>query len=171
MVLGILTFLVIFEVGLSAGKVHSGVDVHGIDVGGLSRSEAAERLREYSRQMEKEPVVFVAEGIDCRFTRAETGWGPQPFDTADLAMEVGRSDAPFGALVDRLRAWFGGVTVEWDDQPNQQLVEGLVAECEESAASLGIEVEIDAAALETAIVDAVLEYPPEQIHQIPTHSG
>jgi hypothetical protein len=158
-------------VGISAGKVHFGVQVHDIEVGGLTRAEAQERLDTYGDRMLEEPIVFVAEGVDCRFLRREVGWGPQPFDTADLAMKVGRSDVPFGALADRLRAWFGGVTVEWADEPDRDKVARIADDCEQSAESLGLAITIDTVALEEAIVDAVLQYPPEQIHQIPLEQG
>lgn len=170
-VIGVALYLVIFEVGLSAGRVHQGVKVHDIDVGGLSRAETQEHLETLGKEMLEEPIVFVAEGIDCRFLRREVGWGPQPFDTAELAMRVGRSDVPFGALVDRLRAWFGGVTVEWADEPDAGKVGAVAEDCEESAGSLGADITIDREALEEAIVEAVLQYPPQQIHQIPVAEG
>jgi hypothetical protein len=170
-VVGVVLYLVIFEVGLSAGKVHTGVKVHDVDVGGLTRAEAQEHLEDAGQEMLDEPIVFVAEGMDCRFLRREVGWGPQPFDTAELAMRVGRSDVPFGALVDRLRAWVGGVTVEWADEPDAEKVSAIAEDCEESADSLGVGITIDREALEEAIVEAVLQYPPQQIHQIPVLEG
>ena len=171
--LGVLAYLVVFEVGLSAGRIHSGVTVNGIDVGGLTHQEAEDLLKARGKDMREEPLVFVAEGVDCRFRRNkdEVGWGPQPFDTAEEAMRVGRADAPFGALWDRLRAWFGGVTVDWADAPDQAKVEQIVDDCMEKADQLGLTVVIDPDAFEQAIVDAVLEWPPEQIHQIPIGTG
>jgi hypothetical protein len=170
-VVGVALYLVIFEVGLSAGKVHHGVQVNGIDVAGLTHQEAEDKLARLGKEMKREPLVFVSEGIDCRFKRKEVGWGPQPFDTAELAMRVGRSDVPFGAAYDRLRAWFGGITVEWADEPNPIYVSRIIDRCEFSVDSLGIGITIDRDAFEEAIVDAVLQYPPQQIHQIPLAEG
>ncbi|MGH2753179.1 MAG: hypothetical protein ACRDLB_01990 [Actinomycetota bacterium] len=169
--LSVLLYLVILEVGLSAGKVHAGVNVQDIAVGGLTRGEAEERLDARGKEMLKEPIVFVAEGVDCRFLRREVGWGPQPFDTAERAMQVGRDGAPFRALADRLRSWIGGVTVDWADRPDPEKVATIVESCRESAASLGLDIVVDGEAMTRAINEAVLQWPPQQIHQIPIEQG
>ena len=169
--LAVVIYLVVFEVGLSAGRIHSGVMVRDIDVGGLTRAEAEERLLTRGKEMKKEPIVFTTEGVNCVATRNKLGWGPQPADTAERAMRVGRDDIPFGALVDRFRSWFGGVTVDWDDAPDASRVDAFVTDCQERADDLGLNVVMDPKAFEEAVERAVYQWPPQQIHEIPLEQG
>ena len=169
--LAVLVYLVIFEMGLSAGRVHSGVMVRDVDVGGLTRAEAEDRLNIRGREMLKEPIVFTTEGVNCVTTRKKLGWGPQPADTAERAMRVGRDDVPFGALVDRFRAWFGGVTVDWDDTPDPSRVEAFVSDCQEQSDDLGLNVVMSRELFEEAVERAVYQWPPQQIQEIPLEQG
>jgi hypothetical protein len=131
-------YLVLIDLGLSAGRVHQGVRVDGVDLGGLTLAEAVALLEDAGEELKQEEIVPTAEGFDCRFTPEEVGWGPQPFDTVEKAMRVGREDAPFGALADRVRAYVEGVEVDWAGKPDQQGVARLLNRCEERAGALGV---------------------------------
>jgi hypothetical protein len=131
-------YLVLIDLGLSAGRVHHGVRVDGVDIGGLTVAEAAALLEDAGEELKQEEVVPTAEGFDCRFTPEEVGWGPQPFDTVETAMRVGREDAPFGALADRVRAYVEGIEVDWAGKPDQRKVARLLNRCEEQAGALGV---------------------------------
>ena len=97
----------IAEAVASAGRVHPGVTVAGVKVGGLSEAGARLRIeRELNSRMKASPVVFtlgeqVVEGhrSHCRSVRGLRA----PLPTQ--AMAVGRSGGLFVALGDRLRAW------------------------------------------------------------------
>jgi hypothetical protein len=130
-------YLVLIELGINAGRVHGGVRVDGIEIGGLTLPEAVALLKDVGKDLEGEEIIPTAEGFDCRFTPREVGWGPQPFDTVQKAMRVGRDDAPFGALADRVRAYLGGIEIDWAGKPNRRKVGRLLNRCEQQAAAIG----------------------------------
>ncbi len=162
----LLAYLVIVDLGFSAGRIHRGVTIRGINVGGLTVLEANRKLEPIGEKLADWPILLVSEGDDCRFTPRQLGWGPQPFTTAEEALEIGRADAPFGALWDRARAWLGGVTIDWADEPDAALLDEFVADCQARFQALGVEVdEVELRALVDSIIGA---WPYEQIHQLPT---
>lgn len=156
-VIGLFVYLLLLELGVNAGRIHYGVSVGGFDVGGLTMVEAAGELAERGEELRYEPVIFTHEGFDCRFTPDELGWTPRQTTTAQLALEVGRADAPFGALADRLRAWFGGVDVEWPDKPKRGEMRELIDGCERQAEGLGLE--LDRFTLRKRIRRAIVAWP------------
>jgi hypothetical protein len=137
-VLVVAGYLVLIDLGLSAGRVHHGVRVDGVDIGGLTLAEAVALVEDAGEELKQQEIVPTAEGFDCRFTPEEVGWGPQPFDTVEMAMRVGRDDAPFGALADRVRAYFDDIELDWAGKPNERGVRRLLDGCEEQAAALGV---------------------------------
>jgi hypothetical protein len=137
-VLILIGYVVLIDLGVNAGRVHRGVRVDGIEIGGLTLGEAAKLLEDAGEDLEGQEIIPTAEGFDCRFTPREVGWGPQPFDTAQMAMRVGRDDAPFGALADRVRAYLGGIEIDWAGKPKRRKVGLLIDTCEQQAADLGV---------------------------------
>lgn len=161
-----LAYLVIVDLGVHAGRIHRGVRIEGgIDVGGLTVNEAVEKLGDIGAQMEIFPLVFSAPGFDCRTTPEELGWRARPFSTAQRALSVGREDAPFGALADRARAWFG-TSVSWTDSPNTRKVGKFVQQCEKLGVGFGVRV--DKPELRFRLKRALVRWPREQIEELPT---
>ena len=160
-------YAVVVEVAVSAGRVHHGVDVRGFDIGGLNHQEAIDALRERGDEMKESPMIFTAEGFDCRFTPDQIGWGPQPADTAATAMSVGRDNVPFGALGDRWRAWTRGVSIDWQGRTDPARVGRELNRCEKASKGLGLQ--IDRARLRYLIKQTVVQWPREPV-EIPLTS-
>jgi hypothetical protein len=158
-VVGFLAYVLLLEFAINAGRVHRGVSVQGYDVGGLNYTEAVEELTARGTELKVAPMIFTTEGFDCRFTPAHIGWGPQPSDTADDTMEVGRHGGVLEALGERWRAWTDGVMVEWAGSPDAAKVGRELNRCEEQAAGLGLE--IDRPKLRYAIKRAIVTWPRE----------
>lgn len=156
-VAGLVAYAIVVEVGITAGRIHPGVRVADVDVGGLIELEAARLLQERAEDLEHAPVLPIAEGFDCRFSPDELGWEAEPFDTARRALRVGRTDVPFGALADRLRAWGPGVTVEWSHSLDGDKVDVLIDRCQRLAAALGHT--IDEARFRYLIKRAIVTWP------------
>ncbi|MDQ4064564.1 MAG: hypothetical protein M3161_00780 [Actinomycetota bacterium] len=139
-ILGIAAYLVVVDLGVSAGRIHHGVHVRGVDVGGLTREEATEILEEHGHRLLAEPVLFVREGFECEFLPHELGWEPRPFETAVAAFRIGRGVAPLRALATRVRAWFSDVQVGWTGRLDRGAVSAFLDECEARAEAVGYEV-------------------------------
>ena len=156
-VLAIVVFLVIVDLGVNAGRIHYGVSVEKIDVGGLTAPQAVERLREHGLRLKSTAITFSAPGASCSFVPGELGWGPQPADTTKLALAVGRDGVPFRAVSDRVRAWLGGVKVGWAGAPDHEEVTELIDECEKSASGQGLV--IDRGQLRYRVRRAIVTWP------------
>ncbi len=155
-IVALLVYLVIVDLGMHAGRVHRGVAVAGFDVGGLTELEAFEALRDRQTLLEKVPVVFIANGFDCRAEPLDLGWDPRPFNTAKDAMEVGRNGLVDG-LRERFDAWFGGVRVGWAGTVDPKEVDDFLDYCERNA--LVVNARVDRAKLRFRIRRAIVTYP------------
>ena len=159
--LAILAYAALMELAINAGTVHHGVSVQGFDIGGLSRADAEAALGDRGEEMQQEPMRFVAEGFYCVFTPEMVGWGPQEFETADLAMGIGRDGGAMEALGDRWRAWTSGVEIAWTDRPNARLMGRELARCEKDAEALGYE--IDRPRLRFLVKRTITTWPREPV--------
>jgi hypothetical protein len=137
---GIAIYLVVFDYGINAGRIHHGVHVRDIDVGGLTPDEATHLLATVAEDLLQRPVIFTREGFDCNFEPTETGWNPRPNDTAISAYRVGRGTSWVAALGTRIKAWVTGATIDWNDTIDKRAVTDLIDRCEERAAGLGYEI-------------------------------
>lgn len=136
--IGALVFLVLADFGINAGRIHYGVSIGDVNVGGMTEAEAIDALEERAELLENEPVIFRAEGIDCWFTPTDFRWDPLAEENAAAAREVGFRGSPFDALRERIRAWFQGVELEWDTKARAfWKVTEHIDECEEQAEAIG----------------------------------
>lgn len=152
----LLVYLVVVDLGMHAGRVHRGVTVAGFDIGGLTELEAFEALRERQELLEETPLVFIANGFDCRTLPSDLGWDPKPFNTAQDAMEVGRGGV-FEGIRERVSAWFGGVKVGWAGTVDPAEVDEFLDYCERNARV--VNAEVDRAKLRFRIRRAIVTYP------------
>jgi hypothetical protein len=165
-VLGVLSFLIIVDLGVNAGRIHRGVEVSGIDVGGLTEDEAYGKLYPIGEEMSETPIVFFGNTFECRLVPEELGWGPQVAGTADAAYGVGRAESLFEDGLDRVKAWFGKADVRWTGKPNTRRVGAWINQCEKSGAARGEDV--DKANLRFLLKTALRTWPRPQIWDIPT---
>jgi hypothetical protein len=163
-VVGLVGFLVIVDLGVNAGRIHYGVEVEDIDVGGLTAPEAFARLDERGELLKKS-FAFGAPGVTCEVVPKALGWGPQPSDTMKTALDVGRAHFPFGALADRVKAWIGGVTVGWAGAVKDVKVEEFLDECESKATGQGLDIARDA--LRRALEKAIVTWPRPILFRLP----
>lgn len=140
-IVALAAYLVIVDLGLFAGKVHRGVTVEGHHVEGLSFPELVDELERRRDELLEREVVFTADGYRDMVTGADLGFNPQPFDTARATYAVGRGGIVASAR-QRLRGWFGEVTVPWQGGVRSNLVGRLIARWEREA---GIDVDASAA--------------------------
>jgi hypothetical protein len=157
-------WVVLLDFGVNAGRIHYGVHVRGVAVGGMTLEEAMEVLQERGEELRYEPVVMSAEGMECSFIPDNIGWGPKPKSTAEAARDVGFEGGMFSALGDRLRAWFQGVRVDWAGEPKFWKVTPLIDECERQADAL--QLELDRYKLRRRMRRAIVTWP-RRIFEIP----
>jgi hypothetical protein len=154
---GVLAFLIVVDLGINAGRIHYGVSINEMDVGGLTEAEAAELLEARVGLIQFEPVVFTTEFLEFSFVPADVGWRPRVLETTRAAMRLGRDDVPFGALVDRARAWLSGVEIGWTGSPRAFQVGEMIDEWESEAE--GVDLTIDRGRLRARIRRAIVTWP------------
>ncbi|MDQ3784167.1 MAG: hypothetical protein M3360_04720 [Actinomycetota bacterium] len=165
-VVGLLVYLAIIDFGVSAGRIHHGVSVQGIEVGGLTQTEAARVLEARGRERRETRVYFGREGLRrLSFTPKEVGWWPHAEATAESAMQIGRQGSPFQAILDRVRAWFGGVAIGWTGPLRAGKVDRVLDRWEGVARKHGLV--INRGFLRYKIRRAVIFHPPQSLFRVP----
>lgn len=155
--LGLVAYLVVVDYGLNAGRIHRGVNVRGIDVGGLTRFEAEDILEAEGEKLAERPVILTREGMSCNFLPTELGWDPRPSATAAAAYRVGRGVSWPAAIGNRIKAWVAGARIDWNDVLDRNAVSALLDECEVQAEGLGYE--IRRMKLRELIREAIKQWP------------
>jgi vancomycin resistance protein YoaR len=108
----IVAVLVAADFWLNSGKIHRGVEVGSVSLGGKTPAEARQIVRDQAMGPLKE---FDFDG-PAHFTRraGEMGVGFNIDETVDKAYAVGREGNILERLSERLRASFGGATIAPD---------------------------------------------------------
>lgn len=133
-------YVVVVDLGISAGRIHPGVEVAGIEVGGLTESEAAAKLRSAAVELRHRPIFFVRDRLTLWIAPRDIGWRPRVDATVDSAMEVGRGGGAVGALSERASAWLSGVELPFAGKPAPHKVKALLLRWEERARAEGLRI-------------------------------
>ncbi|MBV9543473.1 MAG: peptidoglycan binding domain-containing protein, partial [Chloroflexi bacterium] len=106
-----LVALLAFEIA-NWDRVTPGVTALGVNLGGLSRAEAATRLAPAVQGVLDRPLDIHAADQTWRSTPRQLGMQLAPNDLADAAYAVGRRGNPFGRLADQLGTLVRGDALE-----------------------------------------------------------
>jgi len=124
--LGVIALVSLVDTVASAGKVHPGVTVGGVKVGGMNPEAATAALERELPAKAKDPV---------KLTYKSKSWTVKPgdikvsFDYASLvdqAMAVGRSGSAGTSLLQRLAAWTGSADLPAPVVADKTLQDGLL---------------------------------------------
>jgi hypothetical protein len=156
-VAALLAYVAIADAGINAGRIHHGVTVRNVDIGGMTFAQAEEVLRERGARLRRTPICFSREEFHACVGPEELGWYPGVPATVEQAMAVGREGSIFHAASQRARAWAGGVRIRWAGSPRPHRVTRLIDEWEEQLAELGYT--LDRGHLRFKIRRAIVTYP------------
>ena len=128
----------------SAGRIHPGVYVGELAVGGQHPDEATAAIATYVSERASLPVAVTAGGATWEVAAESVALSVDATGLAGDAYAVGRGDVA-SALVERVRALFGGVTVpmelDCDDEALRALIDSINAEIATPAVNAGVTVE------------------------------
>ncbi len=136
---GVAVFLVVVDLGLNAGRIHYGVRVDHLELGGLTELEALDVLNARGNAMREQPIEFRKMGVDCTFLPFDVGWSPQVHRALADAMAVGRRGPIVEAAGQRIDAWLGRVHIHWPDRPDPSQVGQVVDRCGKLASRVGLD--------------------------------
>ncbi len=125
--LGVVILAVLVEVAVGVGRVHPGVSVGGIAVGGMTPTQASVALEKALPSLVDKPVTVVFEDKDWTIDAADVGLGFNVDGHVESAMAVGRSGGVSEIVMDRLAAWFTGVDVQVRPSDQAPRMEALLA--------------------------------------------
>jgi len=117
-VVGILV-LAIFEAAMTTGRIHPGVSVSGVEIGGMIPEKAAATLAKELPAKASEAVTVSYGSETWSVAPEEIGLSFNFEKVADDAMGVGREGGVFSALGGRMKAWFGGVDLPADPSADE----------------------------------------------------
>jgi hypothetical protein len=135
-----LVFLIIVDLGVNAGRIHYGVRLDHLNLGGLTELEAVDVLNRRGVEMAQAPVIFKRQSVTCTFLPLAVGWTPKVRRAVSDALAVGREGSLAHAGRQRVHAWFGGVRIKWPDRTNRHEVRTVLDQCQGRAAAAGLQI-------------------------------
>ena len=90
---------------LKSDRIAAGVTVAGVEVSGLTKREARDRLSPVVRQIRERPIVLTADGREWRVDLRNLGMSPDVDTTVEKAYQVGRRGNCVQQFIVR---WFRG---------------------------------------------------------------
>lgn len=132
-VVGAFLLLAVVVVGtlrlVHRGEVLPGVAMEGVEVGGLDRAAARERLADLVADRRDDTVTFTYESREFAFTPGEGTYGADLDDAVDVAYAVGRDDDVLTNSWKHVAARFGrDVDVRLPDDLRREEIEDWVAD-------------------------------------------
>jgi hypothetical protein len=167
-VVGLAAYAVVLDLGINAGRIHRGVSVGDVDVGGMTQTEAVEFLTDVGRDMRNSSITFTAGDAEVEVLPADLKWWPYAEDMAKKAMDVGRTGGVIDAASDRWKAWMSGITVNWG-RAGPRLVERQIEEMSSDLAAQGYE--LDEQEMFRVLRHAIWQWPRRAAYEIPLEEG
>jgi vancomycin resistance protein YoaR len=133
----------IFEVSYS-GRIYPGVSIAGVDVGGLTSSQAQDRITQKFVFPQQGHILFHYQNQSWMATPAELGLILNPESTTAFAYQIGRTGSPFQRLGDQLGAWYSGRQVSsaliYDQRLAYQFLSNIAAKIDQQTieANVGV---------------------------------
>lgn len=126
------------DVALSAGRVHPGVHIGALAVGGKTQQEAAQAVASYVTERSAAPVTVSANGVSWDVTASAVALSVDATALAGDAYSVGRGDAA-SVIAGRVRAWLVGVEVPLRLSCDEAAMDALVATINETVATPAVD--------------------------------
>ncbi len=95
------------DVAFSAGRVHPGVTVAGISVGGMTRADAVTAIDSGIQPLLERPVKVTVESSSWDVTADQVGASVDASALAETAYGIGRTGGFGGVIGSRITAWLG----------------------------------------------------------------
>jgi vancomycin resistance protein YoaR len=124
----ILLAAVVADVASSFGRIHPGVTVGGVALGGMTTGEARAALLKEMEPRVALPVTVAYESRRWTVKSARIGARFTPQVYVERAYALGREGSPARALGDRIGAWFGRRQLPLAVEADDEKLGGLIAE-------------------------------------------
>ncbi|MCE5203004.1 MAG: VanW family protein [Actinomycetia bacterium] len=140
------------DVIASAGRVHPGVHVGDIAVGGMSRSEAAATIRQKAGTLISRPVTVRLDAKEWSLTSDQVGATVDATSLAQAAYSVGRDSGFFAAAAGRVGAWFGARDIPLVASTDAELLGVFLETVTEEAGTLAVDASVEVSGTQVTLV-------------------
>jgi vancomycin resistance protein YoaR len=152
-VVALLVALVAADLAANAGRVHRGVRVGGVALGGVRRVDVPVHLERELAVLAAEPVVLNAAGKNVSVTATQVALSYETTPLAEAAYGYGRSGDVLRDVRDRALAWIGGAELGAKPKANPERVAAVIA-------ALAREVDVSAKNAEVVLGGASVSVRP-----------
>ncbi|MBC7266265.1 MAG: VanW family protein [Coriobacteriia bacterium] len=153
----LLVLAVAADAAASAGRIHPGVRVDGVAVGGKTVDEAAKAIASGATKVLDRTVTITAGGQQWSITAQEVGGSVDATGLAQAAYRIGRAANPAVAVKERVAAWFGGERLPLRVALEENALAGLFDAIDGSVG--------------TPPKDATVEVRGTDVRLVPAHDG
>lgn len=145
------------DAGLSAGRIHPGVRVAGVAVGGMTRTEAISAIDTGIKPLLERPVKVTVASDSWDLTAAQVGASVDASSLATAAYGIGRGAGFSGVVGERLAAWFGRENIAFAVGVDEALMSNVLGQIDD--------------AVGVAAVDASVEVTGTEVRLVPSTDG
>lgn len=116
------------DYGLNAGKVHRGVSVLGVNLGGVSQAQAAEKIATHFQTSLDNEIVLSYDGSEWTVTGSQLGVSYNAQKMAADAYSVGRSGSLLAQVRDRFHAVVSGEEIAVESSVDEEASTAFLSE-------------------------------------------
>ena len=127
-VVAVIVLALVVESAISYGKVHPGVSVSGISLGGLTENEVADTLAAYVADVQVSPIKLTGGGKSWDIMPADVGTAMDVAGAVSAAMDVTREGNLFVDLGRRWRLYFSDVDLPLQGTIDSAKMDSLLAD-------------------------------------------
>jgi len=125
--IALLVVALFVEAAISYGRVHPGVYVNGVDLGGMTENEAVATLASHVRKAQSSPIRLVAGERSWEIMPADAGAKMDVTGAVTAAMNVTREGNAFVDLYRRWKLYFSPVDLPLVGAVDEEKLDSLVA--------------------------------------------
>ncbi|MDI6712265.1 MAG: VanW family protein [Anaerosomatales bacterium] len=153
-VAAVLVLGIAVDAAASAGRIHPGVRVDGVSVGGMTVEEAAGAIASGATDVLGREVVLEAGDEQWKITAQEVGGSVDATALAQAAYRIGRSGNVARSVKERLFAWFGAERVALRVRVDDAALDGLLDAIDASVGSPAADASVEVVGIEARLVPA-----------------
>lgn len=138
----------------SAGRIHPGVRVDGVPVGGMTIEEATGAIARGASDVLGREVVLEAGDEQWKITAQEVGGSVDATALAEAAYRIGRSANVVQSFKERLYAWFGAERIPLRVRLDDAALDGLLDAMDASVGNPATDASVEILGTEVRLVSA-----------------
>lgn len=142
------------DIASSAGRVHPGVRVAGVAVGGMTRIEAARRIDSGIKPLLERPVKVSLDAESWDLTAAQIGASVDATGLAAAAYGIGRGTDVVTMIGERFSAWFGRQDIAFAVTPDEVLMSGVLEDIDKAVGVAPVDASVEVSGTAVRLVPA-----------------